>query len=205
VILVVDYGMGNVGSVVNMLGKVGADVSTSANPAMIDRADKLVIPGVGAFDSAMARLQSLGLVESLSDAALRQGKPVLGICLGMQIMGLRSDEGRLPGLRWIDAVSRRLSPAGEHSGLRVPHMGWNEVRLQRPAPLVDALPEEPRFYFVHTYHVCCNDPSDVLLTTDYGGPFVSAFHRGNLYGVQFHPEKSHRFGLTLMRNFVESC
>jgi glutamine amidotransferase len=205
VIVVVDYGMGNVGSVVNMLGKVGAQVEASADPETIERADKLVIPGVGAFDAAMSRLRDLGLIAALNDAALRQTKPILGICLGMQIMGQRSEEGRLPGLSWFDAISRRFSPEDANPELRVPHMGWNVVRLERPAALVDRLPEESRFYFVHSYHVCCNTPTDVLLTTEYGVRFVSGFHRGNLYGVQFHPEKSHRFGLAMMRNFVERC
>lgn len=200
-ITIVDYQMGNLGSISNMLKKLGIPSKITADPQDIAAASKLILPGVGAFDAGMDNLQRSGLLPVLNERVLGAGVPTLGICLGMQLMTRRSDEGHREGLGWIDAEALRLRPAD--TTLKVPHMGWNLVRPVRPSPLTDGLPDEPRFYFVHSYHVRCNAPEDVLLTTQYGEEFHSAFQHGPVSGVQFHPEKSHKFGMALLRNFAE--
>ena len=203
-IVVIDYGMGNVGSVVNMLRKVGAEAEATGDPDAIGRAGKLVLPGVGAFDAAMTRLRDRALVPVLDRRVLEDGVPILGICLGMQLMTESSEEGTGPGLGWFAGGTRRFRFEGPSlQRLRVPHMGWNVVRAAKPTPLFDGMYDEPRFYFVHSYHVYCSDPADVMLTTEYGSTFVSGISRGNIYGVQFHPEKSHKFGMLLVRRFAE--
>lgn len=200
-ITIVDYRMGNLGSISNMLKKLGVPSKITADPQDIAEASKLILPGVGAFDAGMDNLHRSGLLPVLNERVLGAGVPTLGICLGMQLMTRRSDEGHREGLGWIDAEALRFRPAD--ATLKVPHMGWNLVRPVRPSPLTDGLPDEPRFYFVHSYHVRCNAPEDVLLTTQYGEEFHSAFQHGNVMGVQFHPEKSHKFGMALLRNFAE--
>lgn len=202
-ITIVDYNMGNLGSIRNMLKKIGVESRITADPALIAGAQKLVLPGVGAFDAGMENLARAGLVAVLNKRVLQDHVPVLGICLGMQLMAKKSAEGKLPGLGWIDAEVLRFQPGGQ--SLKVPHMGWNRVTATRSSPLTDELPAEPRFYFVHSYFVRCRDESDALLTTPYGGAFHSAFCRGNVYGVQFHPEKSHKFGMALLANFARRC
>jgi glutamine amidotransferase len=157
---------------------------------------------VGAFDHGMSQLESRGLLPGLAAAALADAIPILGICLGMQLMCRASQEGRMPGLGWINAQVRRFSfPA--HNDMRIPHMGWNTIRVARSNPLLASDAGEQRFYFVHSYYVACDDPDDPIAMTGYGKEFVAAFQRKNLFGVQFHPEKSHRFGMDLIRNFVE--
>lgn len=200
-ITIVDYNMGNLGSISNMLKKIGVEATITADPGAIACAQKLILPGVGAFDAGMENLERSGLVPILNQRVLQDGVPVLGICLGMQLMTRSSDEGTRPGLGWIDAAALRFRPADKT--LKVPHMGWNRVVPARAAPLTEGLPDEPRFYFVHSYFVQCHNPTDVLLTTPYGGEFHSAFEHGNVSGVQFHPEKSHKFGMALLRNFAE--
>lgn len=200
-ITIVDYNMGNLGSISNMLKKIGASAQITAKPGDIAEARKLILPGVGAFDAGMENLERSGLIPLLNERILGAGVPVLGICLGMQLMTKRSEEGSRQGLGWIDAEVLRFRPAEER--LKVPHMGWNEVAPMRSDPLVDCLPDTPRFYFVHSYFVRCARSEDVLLTTNYGGAFHSAVQHRNVMGVQFHPEKSHKFGLCLLRNFVE--
>ena len=199
---IIDYGMGNLGSIQNMLKYLGYKSFISDDPEKISEADKLILPGVGAFDNGMENLNSKGLVEILTRRVLREKVPVLGICLGMQLLSKRSGEGTLPGLGWIDAETIRFS-FPEHSGLRIPHMGWNTVTAQKKSPLIEDMPPDARFYFVHSYHVTCRDPSDILLTTSYGLELTSAVERGNIYGVQFHPEKSHKYGMGILRNFME--
>jgi glutamine amidotransferase len=202
-IVVVDYGMANVGSVINMLRKAGAPAVATADRDAIAAAGRLILPGVGAFDSAMRRLNELGLVEVLHEVAVRRQVPTLGICLGMQLMLEGSDEGQLPGLGWIRGRAQRFTAADMGEDLRVPHMGWNELSLRKPSRLFNGAEGPQRFYFVHSYRAVCDDPGDVLATTHYGCPFVSAVERGNIAGVQFHPEKSHRFGLRLLNAFAE--
>jgi len=201
VIVVVDCGISNVRSVVNMVRRAGGTVDSTDSPERVRAATKVILPGVGSFDRAMTNLHERGLAEALTEVASR-AVPMLGLCLGMQLMTRRSDEGEQRGFGWLAAETRRfhLDPS---AGLKVPHMGWNHVEPAKPDPVTQALPSDARFYFVHSYFVACDDPSDVLLWTSHGSRFAAAFRRGNLWGMQFHPEKSHTFGLALMRGFVE--
>lgn len=200
-ITIVDYNMGNLGSIRNMLTKIGRESQISADPSVIARADKLLLPGVGAFDAGMENLERSGLIPVLNKRVLEDRVPTLGICLGMQLMTRSSEEGARQGLGWIEAEALRFRM--NDPSLKVPHMGWNRVMPVRPSPLTGDLPDEPRFYFVHSYYVRCCDPADVLLTTPFGEEFHSAFQHGNVAGVQFHPEKSHKFGMALLRNFAD--
>jgi glutamine amidotransferase len=204
VIVVVDYGMGNVGSIANMLRKVGANTRVSSQARDIETAEKLILPGVGAFDAAMARINASGLRAALERRAVEDKVPVLGICLGMQLLTQTSEEGKLHGLGWIAARTvafrGRIEPR-----LKCPHMGWNLVALNTPSALTSGFDTvaEPRFYFVHSYFIECDDSNVGILRTTYGVTYDSAIQRGNIYGVQFHPEKSHRFGMKLLENFAK--
>ncbi len=201
---VVDAGLGNIGSLLNMLDRIGAPARAVATPAELQSARALILPGVGAFDHGMARLHASGLVAPLRDRVLAHGIPLLGICLGMQLLGRASEEGSSPGLGLIPATTRRLAfdPAGPR--LRLPHMGWNECRATSPDTLIPppADEETPRFYFVHSYHVVPDAPELVAGWTTYGRDFASAVRHGNLHGVQFHPEKSHHWGKQLLARFA---
>jgi glutamine amidotransferase len=199
-IVIVDYGVGNLLSVQNMLRKAGGEAVVSGDVAQILTADKLLLPGVGHFDHGMKMLNASGLREPLDRFALEMRRPVLGICLGAQILGLGSEEGEAPGLGWIDMYCKRLAAL---PGLRVPHMGWNRINQCKPSPLLDGMDEGARFYFVHSYYMNCADPTDVLATALHSVEFTCAVQRGNIAGTQFHPEKSLRHGLALMRAFVE--
>ena len=201
--VIVDYGMGNLASIENMLKKVGAAAVVSSDPKTIEAADKLILPGVGAFDAAVAKLEARGLRPVLQEQVVARGKPVLGLCLGMQLLGRKSEEGVQPGLGWLDAESVRFRVGPEERRWKVPHMGWNSVRVAAPHPLMAEMPADPRFYFVHSYHMVCADASLAVGMTHHAYEFASIVARGNVLGVQFHPEKSHAFGMRLMRNFVE--
>jgi glutamine amidotransferase len=198
-ITIVDYGMGNLGAVLNMFKRVGAKAEITSDVARIADARKLLLPGVGAFDSAMQRINDSGLRAVLDRKALEERIPILGICLGMQLLTRGSEEGRAPGLGWIQAQTLRFPVDAK---LKVPHMGWNEVRATRAHALVEGLPQPSRFYFVHSYYVRADDPADCLLRTTYGLEFDAALCRGNIMGAQFHAEKSHRFGMRLFANFA---
>lgn len=202
-ICIIDYGVGNLGSILNMLKRVGAPAIVSSEPDAIRAADRLILPGVGAFDTGMRNLAERELIPVLEERALGDRVPVLGLCLGAQLLTERSEEGSLPGLGWIpgETVAFALDPADTH--LKVPHMGWSTVRLPRPLPLFEGLEEEARFYFVHSYHLSCPDPEHVLAYAEHGDEFPAAIGAGNVLGVQFHPEKSHRFGMRLLKNFAE--
>lgn len=201
-ISILNYGMGNLASIQNMFKKVGASSKAISTAGEVDDAEALVIPGVGKFDNAMRRIASMGLRNPLDKAALSRKIPILGICLGMQLMTRGSEEGKLSGLGWIRADCHLIDGASHR--LRVPHMGWNLVTIQKPSPFFDDDLAEHRFYFVHSYAACCDDPADVLTTTQYAGAFVSGFAVGNLLGVQFHPEKSHKFGARFLRRFANA-
>lgn len=201
---VLDYGIGNIGSILNMLKKVGAQGQAVTTASELKACDKLILPGVGAFDMGMDLLLQSGMREAL-DAAVQSGTPLLGICLGMQMLGCRSEEGHSKGLGYIPFDLKRFS-LSDQPALKIPHMGWDSVKIMQPdAPIIKGLEQPARFYFVHSYHAVCDDSSDALMTCDYGYPFVAAVHRGNVWGTQFHPEKSHRFGMCLIHNFAKEC
>jgi glutamine amidotransferase len=201
VIAIVDYDMGNVASVANMLKRIGArDAFLTRDAEVLGRATSIILPGVGAFDNGMRNLRNFGLLDALNEAVLVRRVPLLGICLGMQLLTDSSEEGQLPGLGYLRATTRRFRfPRG--SALKIPHMGWNYIESVHPNPII---PEDSpnRFYFVHSYYVDCADPADVIATADYGFSFPGAVQRDNVFGVQFHPEKSHRYGMKLLEKFV---
>lgn len=201
-IVIVDYSLGNTGSILNMLKRVGVEAVISSDPDVIGQADKLVLPGVGSFDQGMANLLSLGLISVLREKVLTQSIPILGICLGMQLMTRSSEEGSNPGLGWINGRTVRFRHE-LNTNFKIPHMGWNKVVPRKESVLLNDLGDDARFYFVHSYHVFCDEQVDVLAVTNYGYEFVSAFQHGNVFGVQFHPEKSHKYGMKLLKNFVE--
>lgn len=203
-IAIIDYQMGNLGSIRNMLKKVGAPATVTSDLDEIAAAEKLVLPGVGAFDVGMTHLREMGLVDLLGRRVVRDGVPILAICLGMQLLTERSEEGRLPGLGWLEAETVRFRIDARTSGLKVPHMGWNSIRLRREDPLFKDLEPDAGFYFVHSYHLLCRCDEDVLAETHHGYDFVCAVRRGNIMGTQFHPEKSHRYGMRVLSNFAES-
>ena len=200
-IAVLDYGMGNVGSILNMFQRVNVPARLTASRQEIERASKIVLPGVGAFDHGMRNLRSATFYKVLQEQVRDRGIPLLGICLGMQLLARSSEEGTEVGLGWVDARVVRFRPLVT-DGLKVPHMGWNLVELRRASALFADMYPEPRFYFVHSYHCVCEDPGDVLATSAYGSQFVAALQHGNVYGVQFHPEKSHKFGMRILENFA---
>lgn len=201
-IVVVDYGMGNLASIQNMLKKIGVASVISDKVPELEAATKLILPGIGAFDQGMESLHAKGLVEPLT-RLVRQGVPLLGVCLGMQLIGSSSEEGKAAGLGWVDAHSVRFNAAdGTSKPLKVPHMGWNVVRPVGDDVLLRGLESGSRFYFVHSYHVVCDNPEIAIGLTPYGKDFVSVLRQGNIWGAQFHPEKSHRFGMQLLKNFV---
>ena len=201
-IVIVNYGLGNLGSIHNMLRRIGAkNIVISNEKEIINKAEKIILPGVGAFSNGMSKIMESGLLEVLNENVLIRKKPVLGICLGMQLLTKHSDEGNVGGLGWIDAYTKKFNFSVENAGLKIPHMGWNEVSVSKPHALVQNLDNNSRFYFVHAYHVICNNSQDELLKCNYGIDFTCALQYENIMGVQFHPEKSHKFGMNLLRNF----
>ena len=198
-VTIVDYGIGNLGSIRNMFKRIGAPARVTSDFGEIAAADKLLLPGVGAFDVAMNRIDASGLRAILDRKALVEKVPTLGICLGMQLLTRRSDEGVVPGLGWIAADTRRLPPA---PGLKIPHMGWNLVTQPRPSRLTAGLPDDARFYFVHSYAVHVDAPEHSILRATHGVTFDAAVEQDNIWGAQFHPEKSHKFGMRLLANFA---
>lgn len=201
-ICIIDYGLGNLASIRNMIRKAGGKSEISADPAVVAAAEKLILPGVGHFAAGMENLRNSGLLPVLNEAVLEQKVPILGICLGMQLMAKHSEEGDVDGLGWFDADIIRFRQE-EMGTLKVPHMGWNDVKPTRVHPLFPNIQEPERFYFVHSYHMKCNHPEDALAQTHYGYDFACAVGRENIAGMQFHPEKSHRFGMEMMHRFIQ--
>jgi len=201
-ITIIDYRTGNLGSIQNMLKKIRTESQVTSSPEIIASATKIILPGVGAFDQGISMLDNLGIRDILNRKVVEEKVPVLGICLGMQLMTEKSEEGNLPGLGWINAKTVRFR---FHDTIRYksPHMGWNFINPRKKSRLLKDLPDESRFYFVHSYYVNMSDDSDILTTTEYETEFVSSFEKGNIAGVQFHPEKSHRFGMMLLKNFAD--
>ena len=197
-IVIVDYKMGNLGSVKNMLKKIGIPSIISSDPVQIAKATKIILPGVGSFNRAMDSINHLKLKEVLNEAVLINKTPILGICLGMQLMTNSSEEGDQAGLAWVDGECIKF----QSEDLRIPHMGWNYIQIKDQIAIANGLNNESKFYFVHSYFVSLNDSSDLLFSTRYGNEFCSAFHHKNIFGVQFHPEKSHKFGMQFLTNFI---
>jgi glutamine amidotransferase len=201
-IAIIDYGLGNLGSVANMISRIGYKSIITSDINEIGTADKIILPGVGHFDRAMINIRNLGLEETIRYKVLNTKTPILGICLGMQILCLTSEEGEEKGLGLINANVLRFR-FEESNKLKIPHMGWNLISKTKDHPIFSNLSEDARFYFVHSYQVVCNNADNVIAITNYGFDFVSSFADKNIIGVQFHPEKSHKYGLNLLKNFIE--
>jgi glutamine amidotransferase len=201
-ITIIDYKTGNLGSIQNILKKIGESSIISSDPSIISNATKIILPGVGSFDTGMRNIIELKLFEILNSKALVEKIPILGICLGMQLMSEKSEEGILPGLGWIKGDVRRFTFHNTNE-YKIPHMGWNFVSIRKDCRLLEGMYNDPRFYFVHSYHFSPANVENILASTEYESEFISAVENGNILGVQFHPEKSHKFGLRLLRNFVE--
>ncbi len=202
-ITIINYGIGNLISVRNMLKKAGAaKVMISDNAEDIKQADKLILPGVGHFDYGMKKLNDSGLIPIVKEKVFNEKVPILGICLGAQLLTKRSDEGKAIGLGWVDAETVAFDKSKLLAGYKIPHMGWNYLNVQKESVLFHNMHPNPRFYFVHSYHLKMNDGHDEWLSANYGYDFCAAFQRDNIFACQFHPEKSHKFGLRLMENFV---
>jgi len=199
-VLIPNLSIGNFASVLRMIQKAGGEARLVDSPSDLRGADKIILAGIGAFDNGMTSLRDGGWTDALNEAALERKVPVLGICLGMQLMLQSSEEGNMPGLGWVEGEVRRLRPPPD-SGLKVPHMGWNTVTVTRENELFPA-EDDQRFYFVHSYYADCAQPDVVVATSQHGSPFTAALKKDNIYGVQFHPEKSHRFGMAILRNFL---
>jgi len=200
-VTLVNYGVGNIQAFAHIYQRLNIPVVVATTAGQMARAEKIVLPGVGAFDWAMARLNASGLRDMLDELVLRQRVPVLGVCVGMQMMAHRSEEGELPGLGWIDAEVVHFDPA-QISHAPLPHMGWNDVRPTASDSLFLGI-EAPRYYFLHSYCIAPRQQADVLATAYYGSDFTAAVRIGNVFGTQFHPEKSHQWGIDLLRNFAD--
>ena len=202
-IAIVDYGLGNVRAFLNVYKRLNVDARAARTANDLKDASKVILPGVGTFDHAIERLERSGMRESLDDLVLAQRVPVLGVCVGMQILGYSSDEGTRPGLGWIPGHVRRFDSLRSTEQLPLPHMGWNDVRPVFANRLFDQLQQDARFYFLHSYYFQCERAEDAVALTTYGTDFSSAVNSGNIFGVQFHPEKSHHFGTRLLHNFAD--
>ena len=201
-ITIINYNAGNIKSIQNMLKRIGAKSIISSSAEEIAQADKLILPGVGSFDYGMKNLQQSGLIEILNEKVINNKTPILGSCLGAQLLGNNSEEGIEKGLGWIDMDIVKFDKSKMTEQLKIPHMSWNEVVVSKKSMLMEGLEDEARFYFVHTYHMQPKNENDVLTKSNYGYEFVSAVEKENIFGVQFHPEKSHKFGMRLLQNFV---
>ena len=200
-VVVVDYGIGNIPSILNMLKYIGVQAQSESDPTKILKADKLILPGVGSYDAAMNRINDIKeLKETLDYIATQKKAPILGICLGMQLMVTKSEEGNLPGFNWVEGDVKKFPNL---NSIKVPHMGWNAATISNSNKLVNNLTSEMFFYFVHSYYLHVRNASHSILRTHHGIDFDSAFASENIHGVQFHPEKSHKFGMQLLRNFSE--
>jgi glutamine amidotransferase len=203
-IAIVDLGIGNVGSIHNMLERIDTPSQITSDPRIVQSASKIILPGVGAFGQAMTRLRKLNLLEVMQERVLEERVPILGICLGMQLLTRGSEEGGVEGLGWIAGEVVGFKAESRANALKVPHMGWNTLHLARTNKIFDPVLPRARYYFVHSYYVVCSDQAQILATTSYGVEFVSAVTHDNIVGTQFHPEKSHRYGVHLLRNFATS-
>ncbi len=202
-ITIVDYGLGNLGSIKNMIRKVGGTASIGSTAQEIAQAKMLILPGVGAFDSGMKQLRESGLVDILNQRVLEDKVPVLGICLGAQLMTRSSDEGSEKGLGWLDAQTLKMDFSNIPGKWPLPNVGWRNVKAENEYRMLDGIEENPRFYFVHSYYLSADNESIVSMTSNYGFDFACGLCRGNIHCAQFHPEKSHEFGMQFFRNFLK--
>ena len=200
---IIDYGLGNIRAFCNIYSRLNIRFRIASKVADLDAVDKIVLPGVGAFDWAMRRLDQSGMRNRLDELVMKEKRPILGVCVGMQIMANRSEEGVLEGLRWIDGEVRRFDEASFIEKTHLPHMGWNDVEVLQSNDLFQGLDAGARFYFLHSYYLAPRHKSNVLAMTDYNGPYASSVRSENVFGVQFHPEKSHGWGIQLLKNFAE--
>ncbi|MGJ1418423.1 imidazole glycerol phosphate synthase subunit HisH [Sphingobacterium spiritivorum] len=201
-VTLIDYGVGNINAFVNVYKRVDIPVKVAKTRADLLDAEKLILPGVGHFDHAMSQLNNSGMRETLDELVLFKEIPVIGICVGMQMMANSSEEGNMEGLKWIDATVKKFDETKIQQVTRLPHMGWNDVNPIKDLNLFKGLEKDAIFYFLHTYYFECNNKEDIMAITEYGGEFASAAHHGNKYGIQFHPEKSHHYGEILLNNFA---
>ena len=202
-ISIIDYGLGNIRAFVNVYERLNIKINIAHNTADIKNASKLILPGVGAFDFAMTQLNNSGMRQALEEQVIKHHVPVIGICVGMQMMAKSSDEGKLLGLGWFDAEVKLFDAAKIPYKTRLPHMGWNTINLLGRNRLLDKLNDESRFYFLHSYYFSCNQSENIIAKTGYGIEYASAVNKGNIYGIQFHPEKSHQNGIQLLQNFAK--
>jgi imidazole glycerol-phosphate synthase subunit HisH len=202
-VVIIDYGMGNLRSILHKLQKMQIEGLISPRPEDIEKATHLILPGVGHFAAGMENLRRSGLIEILNRRVLQDKTPIMGICLGMQLLTEHSEEGDAAGLGWIKGRTVRFDSGTDANRLRVPHVGWNLISKKGPCPFLVDVADDQRFYFVHSYYVSCDHEQDIAATTRYGREFVSVVHRGNIFGTQFHPEKSHRRGIEIIRRFVQ--
>ena len=200
-IAIIDYGLGNIRAFANVYKNLNIPYKVASNADDLKNVSKLILPGVGAFDYAMERVQKSGMQERIDELVLHRKIPVLGVCVGMQMMAISSEEGRLKGLGWIDGVVKKFETSALSHGTLLPHMGWNNISPTKNDKLFQYLDSGSRFYFLHSYYFDCHHYDDIIAQTDYGGLFTCAVSSGNIYGVQFHPEKSHKNGIQLLRNF----
>ena len=201
-ITIIDYGMGNLGSIFNMFKYLGIESSITSDFKEIDNASKIILPGVGAFDKAIINIKNLNLFDLIKKKALIDKIPFLGICLGMQLLTNKSEEGNLKGFGFIDGEVKKFR-FNDNQRLKIPHMGWNDVVINKHSNILSDLPESPRYYFVHSYYVKVNNENDSILKTHYEITFDSGIRKDNIIGFQFHPEKSHKYGMTIFENFAK--
>lgn len=202
-IAILDYGMGNVKAFANILQRLGVLFEVIDRPGPLANASKIILPGVGAIDEAVSRLDALQFTPALHERVLGEGIPILGVCVGMQLFARESEEGRLPGFGWLDAQVKRFDQSQLDERAVVPHMGWNEAVPAQQGGLFEGITQNARFYFLHSYYMCCHVHDDIAAVARYGDEFTCAVRRNNIYGVQFHPEKSHAAGVQVLKNFVE--
>ncbi len=201
-ITIVNYGCGNIKAIQNVYHKLSITTKIAEKPVDMDDAEKLILPGVGAFDFAMKKLLDSGMENAINNLVLNKRIPVLGICVGAQLMTRSSEEGNLPGLGWVDASVKKFKSQNLAGMVNLPHMGWNDISAKNTNPLLEDLESDAMFYFLHSYYIFSDNPEQIIATSNYGGEFVCAVNNQNVYGVQFHPEKSHHFGVKLLENFA---
>ena len=204
---IINYGVGNISAFKNIYKQLNIPIKLVSSESELTDVTKLILPGVGHFDYAMTRFQDSGMVESVNQMVINDKIPVVGICVGMQMMAKRSDEGTLSGLGWIDAEVKKFDAdlmLGQ-TKLPLPHMGWNDVVPLKSSPILSGLEQDAQFYFLHSYYFVCNNNENAIASTNYGNTFTCAANNENIYGIQFHPEKSHKYGIQLLKNFAELC